>query len=59
MRSSGGTKSGDRCAVTRATKSTIDFFVAPSFQAGRGIRDLCEDAACQTGCKQRRQQRDG
>src|SRR5262249_2530815 len=26
----------DRCAVTRATKSTIDFFVAPSFQEGRG-----------------------
>jgi hypothetical protein len=31
MRSSGATKSGDPCAVTRATKSVIDFFAAPSF----------------------------
>src|SRR5262245_40214405 len=36
MRSGTGTKSGAPCAVTRATKSVIDFFTGPSFQEGRG-----------------------
>ena len=36
MRSAGGTKSPVPGVVTRATKSVIEFFVAPSFQEGRG-----------------------
>src|SRR5262249_19579656 len=36
MRSDTGTKSGPPCAITRATKSVMDFFTAPSFQEGRG-----------------------
>ena len=32
----GGTKSAPPCVVTRATKSVIDFFAAPSFQDGSG-----------------------
>ena len=36
MRSATGTKSGPPCVVTRATKSGIDFFAAPSFQDGSG-----------------------
>src|SRR6266481_7856419 len=38
MRSSGLTKSGPPSRVTRSTKSTIDFLLAPSFQDGRGSR---------------------
>ena len=36
MRSAGGTKSGPPSFVTRATKSRIADFAAPSFQEGRG-----------------------
>ena len=36
IRSGGGTKSGPPSRVTRATKSTIDFFAAPSFHDGSG-----------------------
>ena len=36
MRSATGTNSLPPFVVTRATKSVIDFFVAPSFQDGSG-----------------------
>src|SRR5271167_3754062 len=36
MRPEGGTNSAPPCAVTRATKSVMDFLTAPSFQDGSG-----------------------
>src|SRR5262245_33834034 len=44
MRSGGATKSGPPDLVTLATKSTIAFFAAPSFQDGSGS----VSAACPT-----------
>ncbi len=44
MRSGTGTKSGPPGVVTRATKSVIAFFAAPSFQDGSGS-GACATAA--------------
>src|SRR5262245_66542147 len=52
MRSAGGAKSAPPSVVTRATKSVIAFFAAPSFQEGNGAAD-CAIAAAESAATNR------